>query len=323
MGRARVLLRVLPVTVHGPTASVNTFALLDEAPTVTLMDCKLAEEIGVVGAHEPLRMAWTNSAAHTDNDSRRVTVTLSGPGGEQHQLTGARTVADLQLHSQSLDMPKLANKWPHLAGDKVKAYEYAQPRLLIGQDNSHLTVAREVIEGPPNSPLLTRSLLGWVVHGCTGAWSHRSQIEPEVTCHIRQPDDSLHQLVRESFTTENVGVKSSTTSGKSAAMCRAEKIMDTTTTRVGERFETDLLWRRWVKEYLPTLTRRTKWFKQQLFLNVGDVVVIADPNAARGMWLRGKFEAVHPGKDGVVRVADVRVAEVSRIPSAGSEACQT
>ena len=306
VGGARVLLRVLPVTVHGPTASVNTFALLDEASTVTLMDCELAEEIGVVGAREPLRMSWTNSAVHTDNDSRRVTVTLSGPGGEQHQLVGARTVADLQLHSQSLDMPKLTNKWPHLAGDKVKAYEYAQPRLLIGQDNSQLTVAREVIEGPPNSPLLTRSLLGWVVHGCTETWSHRSQIEPEVTCHIRQPDDSLHQLVRESFTTENIGVKSSTTSGKSAAICRAEKIMDTTTTRVGERFETDLLWRRWVKEYLPTLTRRTKWFKQQLSLNVGDVVVIADPNVARGMWPRGKIEAVHPGKDGVVRVADVR-----------------
>ena len=147
MGGARVLLRVLPVTVHGPTASVNTFALLDEASTVTLMDCELAEEIGVVGAREPLRMAWTNSAVHTDNDSRRVTVTLSGPGGKQHQLMGARTVADLQLHSQSLDMTKLANKWPHLAGDKVKAYEYAQLRLLIGQDNSHLTVAREVTDG--------------------------------------------------------------------------------------------------------------------------------------------------------------------------------
>ena len=68
-----------------------------------------------------------------------------------------------------------------------------------------------------------------------------SQIEPEVTCHIRQPDDPLHQLVREYFTTENFDVKSSTPSGKSAAICRAENIMDTTTTRVGERFETGLL----------------------------------------------------------------------------------
>ena len=34
--------------------------------------------------------------------------------------------------------------------------------------------------------------------------------------------------------------------------------------------------------------------------------MIADPNVARDMWPRGKIEAVHPGKDGVVRVADVR-----------------
>ena len=35
-------------------------------------------------------------------------------------------------------------------------------------------------------------------------------------------------------------------------------------------------WRRWVLEYLPTLTRRTKWFENVKTLDVGDIVIIID-----------------------------------------------
>ncbi|CAG7828334.1 unnamed protein product, partial [Allacma fusca] len=39
---------------------------------------------------------------------------------------------------------------------------------------------------------------------------------------------------------------------------------------------TEKLWTRWVKEYLPTLTRRTKWFQHSSPIKVGDIVVIVD-----------------------------------------------
>ncbi len=35
-------------------------------------------------------------------------------------------------------------------------------------------------------------------------------------------------------------------------------------------------WHRWVHEYLPTLTRRTKWFKSVTPLKIGDVVITVD-----------------------------------------------
>jgi hypothetical protein len=68
----------------------------------------------------------------------------------------------------------------------------------------------------------------------------------------------------------------------------------------------DLLWKRWVKEYLPTLTRREKWYRTSAPLVDGDVVVIADSQSPRNLWLRGIVIKTYPGRDGQVRVADVR-----------------
>jgi len=67
----------------------------------------------------------------------------------------------------------------------------------------------------------------------------------------------------------------------------------------------DRFWNRWLKEYLPSLTRRTRWFKPTKPIEVGNLVIIVDGTMPRTCWLRGKVVNVYPGKDGNVRVADV------------------
>ncbi|XP_017476643.1 PREDICTED: uncharacterized protein LOC108366690 [Rhagoletis zephyria] len=75
-------------------------------------------------------------------------------------------------------------------------------------------------------------------------------------------------------------------------------------------------WKRWIMEYLPTLTRRTKWCEKTKALEVGDVVFICDVNTPRRQWCRGVVERVFPGVDGVIRRADVRTSSgVVRRPS--------
>jgi len=66
---------------------------------------------------------------------------------------------------------------------------------------------------------------------------------------------------------------------------------------------------RWVKEYLPTLLRRTKWHQPCEPLQTGDIVLIIDPSRHRSTWLKGIVTKVFPGKDGQVRVADVKTAK--------------
>ncbi|XP_055644241.1 uncharacterized protein LOC129780229 [Toxorhynchites rutilus septentrionalis] len=69
----------------------------------------------------------------------------------------------------------------------------------------------------------------------------------------------------------------------------------------------NIFWGRWVKEYLPTICRRTKWHQPVKPLQVGDVVVIADPDHPRNCWPMGRVVGTTvSSKDGQVRSAVVR-----------------
>lgn len=67
-------------------------------------------------------------------------------------------------------------------------------------------------------------------------------------------------------------------------------------------------WRRWVHEYVPQLQQRLKWkTSSQHLLHVGSMVLLHEENVPPMQWALGRVEALHPGKDGKVRVVSVRV----------------
>ncbi|XP_065365403.1 uncharacterized protein LOC135958426 [Calliphora vicina] len=67
----------------------------------------------------------------------------------------------------------------------------------------------------------------------------------------------------------------------------------------------DIFWRRWVTEYLPTLTCRSKWFEKAKPLAIGELVVVVDPANPRNVWPKGRIIEVYKSADGQVRKAKV------------------
>ncbi|KYN02767.1 hypothetical protein ALC62_06408 [Cyphomyrmex costatus] len=67
-------------------------------------------------------------------------------------------------------------------------------------------------------------------------------------------------------------------------------------------------WKRWAAEYLSHLQGRTKWKSAQSNLSINDLVVIRDENLPPLKWKLGRVVEIHPGRDGLVRVVSVRVA---------------
>ena len=242
----RVLLRVVPVQLTGPKGVVNTSALLDEGSTATLLDAELATEIGASGPVDPLVIAWTNSTTQRDNNSRRVRITVSGSDpGETFVLSNVRTTTNLSLPFQSVNTAKNTRKWPHLQEVTLPPPSSSKPRLLIGMDNCHLIVAREVVEGPPNAPIATRTKLGWVLQGTQSSYRGRVD-EPESTLHVlhySSADDQLHQMVKQAFTTESFGITTRRDNQQSREDQRALSILEATTRRTPYRWQTGLLWR--------------------------------------------------------------------------------
>ena len=69
---------------------------------------------------------------------------------------------------------------------------------------------------------------------------------------------------------------------------------------------------RWVKEYLKTLSKRTKWLKSTQPLYDGQIVLLSDSNSPREEWKTGRIQScvsqdqTH-GRNYMVRMADGKI----------------
>uniref|UniRef100_A0A182PWL6 Integrase catalytic domain-containing protein n=1 Tax=Anopheles epiroticus TaxID=199890 RepID=A0A182PWL6_9DIPT len=64
-------------------------------------------------------------------------------------------------------------------------------------------------------------------------------------------------------------------------------------------------WRRWIVEYLPVITRSSKWFHDTKHIEVGDLVFIVEEKK-RNLWARGTVIETRQGWDGRIRQALVK-----------------
>ncbi|XP_068756918.1 uncharacterized protein [Montipora capricornis] len=78
-----------------------------------------------------------------------------------------------------------------------------------------------------------------------------------------------------------------------------------------QRFEfvqnvVNYFWKKWTRDYFPSLLIQPKWHTAQRNLREGDVVLIQDTNQIRGQWKLGVVLKTFPGEDGRVRRVQVQ-----------------
>ncbi|XP_044745202.1 uncharacterized protein LOC123307065 [Coccinella septempunctata] len=242
----KVLLRICPVVLSGEKNSIETYALLDDGSTVSLIEDNLAEYLGLNGKEDPLNICWTNSTSHKDQNSRRVKLKIRGLyENEEYEIDDVRTMTGFSLPSQNFDFSKMKNEWSHLSICPQNLFfkNDVRPTILLGQDNYHLIMPRKIYEGPPNSPILSWTKLGWIVHGkfrCKKDILDNSNFN--FFCY-QESEDDLHRLVKDSFKLDNYGItKPNYETSLSPKEEKALKILEETTASTGERYESGLLW---------------------------------------------------------------------------------
>ena len=67
----------------------------------------------------------------------------------------------------------------------------------------------------------------------------------------------------------------------------------------------NLFWRRWIKEYIPTLQERNEWNEPKENLKIDDPVLLPDEHYPRGQWPSARLGEVLKGEDGHLRSAKV------------------
>ncbi|XP_053698802.1 uncharacterized protein LOC128745752 [Sabethes cyaneus] len=206
-----VVFRMVPVTLHCGNRKLDILAFLDEGSSVTLVEDSVVNTLKVNGVVEPLIVTWTGNTKRYENGSRRVDLMVSARGSaEKFVLREARTVGDLVLPKQEMQFREIATRYPHLQGLPVQDYNREEPKMMIGLDNLSVFAPLESKVGQPGEPIGVRSKLGWTVYGPEKG--HSSGITA-------------------------AGIP------ESAENSRAREILKTTMVRIGDRFETGLLWR--------------------------------------------------------------------------------
>ncbi|XP_060555752.1 uncharacterized protein LOC132716484 [Ruditapes philippinarum] len=70
----------------------------------------------------------------------------------------------------------------------------------------------------------------------------------------------------------------------------------------------DIFWKRWIREYIPTLQSRQKWLRPQRDIREGDIVLVAQENIPRGQWPLGRVVSINVGRDGHTRSCVVKTS---------------
>ena len=159
-----ILYKILPVTLYGNGTTVQTLAFFDEGSSITMMEQSLADKLKIAGKPNPLCLHWTSNTRRMEEESRSLTVKISGDSSKVYDLHDVHTVKDLSLPEQQLNANDLKNTFKHLKNIPIRSFGNARPEILIGLNHSHLGTGK-TISGSFQSPSATHTQLGWVIFG--------------------------------------------------------------------------------------------------------------------------------------------------------------
>ncbi|XP_055622107.1 uncharacterized protein LOC129765713 [Toxorhynchites rutilus septentrionalis] len=260
-----IIFRMVPVSLSVGDQSVDTLTFLDEGSSVTLIEETIANQLQAKGTPEPLIVSWTGNMKRYEDASRRVDLMLSARDSDKKLLLlGARTVSELVLPKQEVRFQELTKRYAHLRDLPVADSKFEDPKIIIGLDNLHVFAPLEARIGRPGEPIGVRSKIGWTIYGPE---KQIPSLMQHVNFHMTEEvtNQELHDIFRIQYDLEQQGV-SPTGVPESEEDLRAREILRTTTIRVGDHFETGLLWRKdernfpdsynMAKQRLLTLERR-------------------------------------------------------------------
>ncbi|XP_059058487.1 uncharacterized protein LOC131851945 [Achroia grisella] len=322
-------LKIVPIQVIGPKGTCDTYALLDDGATCTIIEEATAKQIGATGPPAPFYIEAVAGTRINADESKLVHFTIRGRRSEDHAVS-ARTMKKLLLSPQTVSRNAIED-CPHLYDiiDQL-TYEEGQPTVLLGQDNWHLLLAHEVRRGNKTQPVASLTDLGWVLHG-TGAARARQQVHR--ISHLvdgQENEESIERLMKEHFALESLGVTPKRSYNEEEQ--RALKILQEKTRPLpAGGYETALLWKRdnatppanydsamrrleLIEKKLDKNEDMKNRYKQQIttLLERG-YAEIAPPVKTERVWYLPHFAVINPQKPDKLRIVHDAAAKTRGI----------
>ena len=163
----RVLLKVVPVTLHYHGRTLDTYAVLDDGSERTMLLPTAAHKLDLQGTPETLPLRTIRQDVQTLHGSC-VSFVISPKAKPKlkYRVNKAFTAARIDLADHTYLVESLQKKYKHLRGLPLQSFRKVKPLLLIGSDHPQLLTPTEPVRlGPSGGPAAIRTRLGWALQG--------------------------------------------------------------------------------------------------------------------------------------------------------------
>ena len=242
---AITLLQVVPVRAHGRNGSRDTFALLDPGAQTSLCSNELADHLDIPGESQELCVQTVEGSGRTQR-ARKMEMELSGlsTAATKKRITVPEVWAVPRLN---ISLPRVNRqhkaKWQHLEDLDIPDCSSGDVELLLGANVIEAVIQHEARAGQPGQPVAVRTDFGWAL---TGAVHGPASESFRQIMHLQRrttAEERLSEQVKEWWSTEAFGTKYDKPVSQSREDDRAMSILERTTKKLPDRYETGMLWK--------------------------------------------------------------------------------
>ncbi|XP_048489169.1 uncharacterized protein LOC125491388 [Plutella xylostella] len=243
----QTLLKIIPVTISGPKGSYDTFAMLDDGSTATVIDQVAAGIIGAEGRPEQISVQGIGGM-RIDVQVEYVSFDIRGKyANDSYKINNAKSMEKLNLRKQTIQLTDV-QMFKHLSDIANKiSYSDAKPTVLIGACDWNLLITHEHRIGSAGEPVACRTALGWTLYGSMSSRNVTNLIAQHnifhTNTHKKHSDNSeLESLVKTQYKLDSLGITKQVK--LTDAEERAIHILESTARRLPTgRFEVGMIWR--------------------------------------------------------------------------------
>ncbi|KAL7740063.1 hypothetical protein ACLKA6_000853 [Drosophila palustris] len=282
-----------------------------------MLDMSIAREVGILGKEEPFCFGWTGGLYRYEQNAETANIQISG-NSQTHNLQNVRLVKDLDLPTQQINYQEIQEQYPYTKMANLHKLDNPKPMLLIGQQHGKLITSQSVINTEANIPIMSKTKLGWVMHGPVKSKTAGLNF---ACCHIT--DDQ--------FSLEGFGVcTTKVDKTKSADEQMAINKIASSIIKVDDHYQTNLPWKDdhiQMPNSRPMAEQRLKCLERKLLRNrdmanayqkeinklltSGYAKILRDEKIFKSpkLWFLPHFAVINPKKPGKVRLVFDAAAE--------------
>ena len=165
-----VMLKVVPVLLHGPGGTIDTHAILDDGSKRTMVLQLAADKLQLEGKPETMLLQTVrDDIVECRGQSSSLQLSPRDQPEVKCTITGAFSAHNLCLFQYTYPVEALQQRYHHLRRLQLPTIKDACPLVLISSDCTELIVPRQPIKfGPQGAPVAINTNLGWTLQGPAG-----------------------------------------------------------------------------------------------------------------------------------------------------------